>query len=66
MKKIEMPEIIGLYKKCGLNGEKDYSIRTDINTGTLKNELNIGSMFSKNQKDSMPSNNTVLERRVSF
>lgn len=37
---IKPEEIIELYKKCGLDYNSFYSVRTDINTGSMLNNLN--------------------------
>lgn len=44
MKTITNNEILGLYKKCGLE-ENITEIRTQINTGTLNNKLNANYSF---------------------
>ena len=41
MKTISMEEILSLYKKCGVSAQGTKEIRTDINTGTLNNRLNV-------------------------
>ena len=41
---IEMNDIIKLYKKCNLDGNGNVSVRKEINTGTLGNKLNQGTI----------------------
>ena len=64
MSTVQMPEIIGLYKKCALNSERNYSIRTEINTGTLSNRLNSGIIFVENGNQSVCSGSTVSEKKL--
>lgn len=62
MDALRMPQIIGLYKKCGLDSEENYPIRTEINTGTLSNRLNTGSLNSDSGKQVVWSGSTVDEK----
>ena len=54
MNLITSEEIVNLYRKCGLDPEKNYTIRHTINTGTLNNRLatnlNFGHVPSQPKK----------------
>ncbi len=63
MNTVQTPEIIGLYKKCGLNSERNYPIRTEINTGTMSNKLNSGIIFIEGKSQSVCSGSTASERK---
>ncbi|MBQ7586432.1 MAG: hypothetical protein IJT37_00210 [Lachnospiraceae bacterium] len=64
MNTVKMPEIIGLYKKCNLDSERNYPIRTEINTGTLSNKLNSGILFVESESQIICSGSTASERKV--
>lgn len=42
---ISVEEITRLYKTCGLDSSVQYSMRKDINTGSLENKLNTSYAF---------------------
>lgn len=64
MNTVKMPEIIGLYKRCDLDSERNYPIRTEINKGTLSNKLNSGIIFDESEGQIVCSGNTASERKV--
>lgn len=42
---ISVEEITRLHKTCGLDSSVQYSMRKDINTGSLENKLNTSFAF---------------------
>lgn len=57
MKTISIEEITKLYKSCGLNSLAKFDMRTDINTGTLNNQLNSSYGFL-NRSSVIPSSSS--------
>ena len=47
MRTVQMTEIEKLYKKCGVDNSSASHARLHINTGTLDNKLNTGSLFGE-------------------
>ena len=55
MEIIQMKEILNIYNACGLSGNAPQTIRYQINTGSLNNTLNSGTL-SKNVMYPNPKN----------
>ncbi len=47
MKTISLDEIMNIYNTCGLVGDKTFPVRTQINTGSLNRQLNVGKTNNK-------------------
>ena len=56
MKTISLDEIMTIYHTCGLMGNETFPVRTQINTGSLNRQLNVGKMYNK-----MVDNKTILK-----
>ncbi len=46
MKTISLTEIMNIYNVCGLSGKESFTVRSQINTGSLNRKLNAGRINS--------------------
>lgn len=64
MKTISVEEIQNLYKICGLSSSAQYGMRTDINTGSLNNQLNANYEFlNKTTVNVVASSSCSIEKK---
>lgn len=65
MRTISVDEIQSLYKSCGLITSAQYVMRTDINTGSLYNQLNANYTFlNRTEVNVVASSSYSIEKKL--